>query len=294
MAGRLERDADGGHGFFVPSFPFVDGTTYSVVVDGVERASLARPRLDGPATTEVLEIRPTAAEIPRNLLRFYVLFSAPMSEGFAATDVRLVDPGGETMAGALLPTEHELWDGERRRITILLDPARIKRGLSGHRRSGYPLRTGASTRLVIGEGFRDARGRGLRCPAERLYRVGPDERDHVDPDRWTLTVPAAGTREPLEVHFDRPLDHGLLGRCLSVVDASGRLIPGVGRVGPEERAWSLRPAEPWTPAAHRLTVDPSLEDLAGNSVSRVFDRDLNRPQDAPREAGPVRVAFCPR
>jgi len=294
MAGHLERDADGGDRFFVPAFPFAEGTRYSVVVDGMERACLARPRVDRPATTEVLEIHPTAAVVPRNLLRFYVHFSAPMSEGFAAAEVRLVDADGDTVPAALLPSEHELWDGERRRITILLDPARIKRGVSGHRQSGYPLRTGTSIRLVIGTGFCDARGNPLRSPAERLYRVGPDERDHVEPGRWTLAVPTAGSREPLEVHFDRPLDHGLLGHCLSIADASGRLITGIGSIGPEERVWSLLPAEPWAPAPHELIVDPSLEDLAGNSVSRVFDRDLNRPDDAPREARPVRVTFCPR
>jgi hypothetical protein len=40
-------------------------------------------------------------------------------------------------------------------------------------------------------------------------------------------------------------------------------------------------------------VDPVLEDLAGNSVSRVFDRDLTRPEDRPRQARPVSVGFRP-
>jgi hypothetical protein len=292
MAGRLERE--GTDVCFVPRFPFVEGTTYVVVVDGGQRARLVRTRIDRPATTEVLEIRPTAAEVPRNLLRLYVLFSAPMSEGFAATQVRLVDADGQTMDAALLPSEHELWDGEHRRITILLDPARIKRGLVGNRRSGYPLRTGASIRLAIGAEFRDARGNPLRAPAERLYTVGADERQHVEPARWTLTGPIAGTREALEMRFDRPLDHGLLARCLYVVDATGQVIRGIPRIGPEERAWQLVPTEPWAPIVHRLVIDPVLEDLAGNSVSRVFDRDLSRPEDAPREARPVTVTFRPR
>jgi hypothetical protein len=279
---------------FVPRFPFVEGTTYVVVVDGVQRGCLVRPRLDHPATTEVVGIHPTAAKVPRNLLRLYVLFSAPMSEGYAATQVRLVDADGETMDAALLPVEHELWDGDHRRITILLDPARIKRGLVGNRRSGYPLRTGASIRLAIGAEFRDARGTPLRAPAERRYTVGADERRHVEPARWSLTGPIAGTREALAVHFDRSLDHGLLARCLHVVDAAGQVIRGIPRIGPEECSWQLVPTEPWAPVAHRLIIDPILEDLAGNSVSRVFDRDLSRPEDAPRAAQPVTMTFRPR
>jgi hypothetical protein len=46
---------------------------------------------------------------------------------------------------------------------------------------------------------------------------------------------------------------------------------------------------------HELVVDPELEDLAGNSLRRVFDRDLTRPEDEPREVvEAVSVAFRPR
>jgi hypothetical protein len=292
MAGRLVRDGD--DLCFLPRFAFIDGTRYTVVVGGVTAAVLVRPRPDHPRTTEVLGIRPTAAEVPRNLLRFYVSFSAPMSEGYAAGHVQLVDDAGEVMAGALLPTEHELWDGDRRRLTVLLDPARIKRGLAGHRQAGYPLRSGEPFRITVDERFRDARGIPLRAGADRRYEVGGDERRHAEPGGWILIVPSSRTREPLVVAFDRPLDHGLLARCLRVAGPDGRLVDGTPEVGPEERSWRLVPGEAWAPGSHRLVVDPVLEDLAGNSVSRVFDRDLGRPEDEPRAALPVTVPLRPR
>jgi hypothetical protein len=292
MAGRLVRDGD--DLCFVPRFAFVDGTTYTVVVEDTAAAVLARPRPDRPATTEVLDIRPTATEVPRNLLRLYVQFSAPMSEGYAAGHVRLADDARDAMAGALLPTEHELWDGTRRRLTVLLDPARIKRGLAGHRQAGYPLRCGESFRLVVDEGFRDARGIPLRARAERRYEVGAEERRRVEPGGWALTVPSTTTFDPLDVVFDRPLDHGLLARGLHVIGPDGRLVHGAQQIGPEERSWRLAPREAWAPGSHQLVVNPVLEDLAGNSVSRVFDRDLTRPEDEPREKRQVTVTFCPR
>ena len=292
MAGRLVRDGD--DLCFVPRFAFIDGTAYTVVVAGAAAAVLVRPRPDRPATTEVLGIRPTAVEVPRNLLRFYVWFSAPMSEGYAAGHVQLADDTGETMAGALLPTEHELWDGTRRRLTVLLDPARIKRGLAGHRQAGYPLRPGESFRLVVRDGFRDARGCPLRGGAERRYQVTALERRRVEPGSWILTVPPVGSREPLNVGFGRPLDHGLLARCLHVVGPDGALVDGTSDAGPQERSWRLAPRQAWAPGSHQLLVDPVLEDLAGNSVRRVFDRDLARPEDDPRESRPVTVPFRPR
>jgi len=291
MAGTVVPDGE--DRCFVPRFAFVDGTTYRVVVDGVTAAVLVRPRPDLPATTEVLEIRPTATEVPRNFLRFYVCFSAPMAEGYAAAHVRLLDHAGEPMAAALLPTEHELWDGDRRRLTVLLDPARIKRGLVGHRETGYPLRSGASFRVVVDRDFRDARGAPLRAGADRRYEVGGDERRRVEPEGWSLSAPRSHSREPVVVRFDRPLDAALLGRCLQVAGPDGRRIAGTPELGPEERSWRLAPEEAWAPAAHQLLVDPVLEDLAGNSVSRVFDRDLSRREDDPEVDQLVTLAFRP-
>ncbi len=291
MAGRLERD--GADLCFVPRFAFLDGTSYTVTVEGTPAAVLVRPRPERPAATEVTGIHPTAAEVPVNLLRFYVWFSAPMSEGYAAGHVRLARDDGSIIAGALLPAEHELWDASRRRLTVLLDPARIKRGLPGHQEAGYPLRPGEPFRLVVEDGFRDAQGLPLRVPAERRYEVGGEERRHVDPATWELAVPPAGTCEPLHVTFGRPLDHGLLARCLQVRGPDSKLVDGTTQTGPGEQSWQLVPSRAWAAAVHQLIVEPVLEDLAGNSVSRVFDRDLTRLEDQPRPAQPVTVVFRP-
>jgi hypothetical protein len=103
MAGRLERD--GADLCFVPRFGFLDGMSYTVTVEGTRAAVLVRPRPERPAETEVTGIRPTADEVPVNLLRLYVWFSARMSEGYAAGQVRLARDDGSIIADALLPTE---------------------------------------------------------------------------------------------------------------------------------------------------------------------------------------------
>jgi hypothetical protein len=291
MAGQLVRD--GADLCFVPRFAFLDGTAYTVIAEGTSAAVLVRARPGRLAATEVSAIRPTAAEVPANLLRLYVWFSSPMSEGCAAEQVWLARDDGGIIAGALLPTEHELWDAARLRLTVLLDPARIKRGLAGHQEAGYPLRSGEPFRLVVGSGFRDAQGLPLRASAQRRYEVGGEERRHVDPGNWVLTVPPAGTSAPLQVAFGRPLDHGLLARCLHVTGPGGQLVEGTPQIGPGEQSWQLAPRRPWAAGSYQLIVDPVLEDLAGNSVSRVFDRDLARPEDQPRQARPVTVGFRP-
>jgi hypothetical protein len=248
----------------------------------------------GAPQARVVEIHPSAEEVPRNLLRFYLHFSAPMSEGFVAEHVHVVDAlTRDPMPGALLPMEPELWDPERKRVTVLFDPARIKRGLVPHREAGYPLREGATVEVVVDAGFADAHGRPLAHDFHRRYRVAGDVRRRIEPTEWHLHRPAAGTCDPVVAGFDRPLDHALLLRCLVVTEGDGRRVPGRVAVPTGERRWSFTPFAAWGDAPYALVVDTSLEDLAGNSVARVFDRDLADPDHAPVAAKHVALDFRP-
>jgi hypothetical protein len=269
--------------------------SYTVVgrdLDEVEPETITRPARAGVPSTRVVTIHPHAAEIPRNHLRFYVHFSAPMSEGRVESHVRVVRADtGEELAGALLPMEAELWDPGRRRVTVLLDPARIKRGLAPHRESGYPLRAGVPVEVVVDRGFTDADGLPLAADARRRYDVGGDVRSRVDPEAWTLTSPAAGSLDRLRVVFDRPLDHALLEHCLAVTGADGAPVEGDGEVDDGDAAWHFVPRAPWAAGRYTLVVDGVLEDLAGNSVVRVFDRELDDSAHDPLTTDHVSRAF---
>jgi hypothetical protein len=281
-AGRYELAGDEVR--FEPTHPFRAGLRYSLLwtATSAELGSLAAPAAGAEPVTSVSRIHPTCPEIPHNNLKLYVTFSGPMGEGRAGRAVRVLDAAsGEALEGAFLPMEPELWDPARRRLTVLFDPGRIKRGLRPHEELGYPLRPGRDVVVVVDEAFLDAAGRRLLAPATRRYRVGPAERRRVDPGLWRWTWPS-GPGAPLRVDFDRPLDHALLQRCMRVLDAEGAELPAGVDIPPGERALSLRPSTPWRRGLrYRVSIDSRLEDLAGNSLRRVFDRDLGRPADAP-------------
>jgi hypothetical protein len=279
-AGRFE--VAGEDVCFVPRHPFRPGVRYSLLAGAEELGSLAAPAADSTPVTHVREIHPTCAEIPHNNLKLYVSFSERMGEGWASTAVRVLDEKtGQALADVLLPMDPELWDPARQRLTVLFDPGRIKRGLVPHQELGYPLRPGQRVAVVVDEAFLDAAGRRLVAPAIRRYRVGPAERRLVDTAGWRWTWPA-GPDAPLRIDFDRPLDHALLGRCLRVQDPAGAGLAGELTIAPGELAASFSPARPWRLGQRvRVSIDPLLEDLAGNSLRRVFDRDLDRPEDAP-------------
>ena len=298
-SGRFEIDQDAI--CFVPRFPFLDGTSYSLLVDSKpgERCvdspevwTIQRPAPEGTPTTSVVAIYPSADELPVNQLKFYVHFSSPMSEDWAlrAVHVRRAD-NDEPLDGVFLEMEPELWDRDRRRLTLILEPGRIKRGLAPNQEAGYPLIQGVPVIVTVDTEFHDAAGRLLRNGAERHYEIGPTVRARVNPEDWRYHCPTAGSTEPLTVEFDRPLDQALLEHSLWVNAAAGVALAGRGSVGPEERSWRFEPQSQWEEGRHQVIVDPRLEDLAGNSLIRVFDRDLMRPEDAPTDARRVAIDF---
>jgi len=288
-AGSWKRLGD--EASFTPRFPTTPGATYLVVRRSDDRLEGWRElaRVDVPGSdllprTIVETIDPSVQVVPANLLRFSLMFSAAMDEGSAAGRIHLLDEAGAELPGALLEMPPELWDRDRRRLTVLLEPGRIKRGLRPNVLAGAPLLSGHSVRLVVDADIRDAEGSPLLCGASRTYRVEAPIRSRVDPHLWNVTWPDAVSSE-LVVRFDRPLDRTLVQRYLRAVDENEHPVPGRVSLDEDAQRWVLTPTD--REANIRLRVDARLEDLAGNSVRRVFDRDLNRSGDDGIDAAAV-------
>lgn len=306
-AGTWERSE--GTVRFTPRFGAVPGTEFAVVellgratggsgaigsgAVSAPRSPVARrwrevARVSVPApqqepTTVVEAIEPALAEVPANLLRLSIVFSQPMEEGSATGRIHLLDASSDELPGSLLDTE--LWDADRRRLTVLLEPGRIKRGLQPHEQAGAALTEGGSLTVVVDAAVRDATGAPLVAEARRTYRVTAPWRSRVDPTRWLVTWPTAA-QDPVSVAFDRPLDRVLSRRYLVPTDATDRRVPGRVVVDAEARSWTFFPAATAAPV-ESLHVDARLEDLAGNSVRRVFDRDLTSRADDSLDATEV-------
>ena len=75
--------------------------------------------------------------------------------------------------------------------------------------------------------------------------------------------------------LDRPLDHALLARLITVRDEGGNEVSGSIEVVREETQWLFRPQRPWVPGAYELVVQAILEDVAGNNLRGPLDRAVN-------------------
>ncbi|HEY5315290.1 MAG TPA: hypothetical protein VIK18_22350 [Pirellulales bacterium] len=285
---------------FTPRYAFRAGQGYRVVLHwselGPGAASDVIDRFRAPAQAgappaEVTAIFPSAASLPENQLRFYLHFSAPMARGAAYDHVRLLDRRGRPVDLPFLELGEELWDPRQQRLTLLIDPGRIKRGVQPRESVGPVLRSGEQYTLVVQASWLDAQNRPLRQALAKHFRVGPPIASAIDPAQWQLRVPAGGSRDPLAIDFLWPLDHALLQRMLAVRSAAGTPIEGEVRVSHEERRWELRPALPWPLGKFEVVVDRALEDLAGNRIGRPFEVDQVGPITQQIQTGVVRLEF---
>ena len=252
---------------FRPRFPLTRGVAYRAVFPGGTLTVDAVPSL--PPSTRVDHIYPSASILPANELKLYIYFSAPMSRGEAWQHIHLLDDAGKPVLLAFLELDQELWDPDNRRLTVLFDPGRIKRGLVPTNEIGPPVVEGKHYRLVIDREWHDAQGVRLAEGFEKTFTGGPSDRIPPDPKHWILTVPKAGTLEPLVVEFPKPMDYALLQRMLEVPSVAGSIS-----VDRDETRWRFTPHAPWRAGAYHLVADNLLEDIAGNHLDRAFDVDL--------------------
>lgn len=280
---------------FEPSFPFTRGVRYRAEYRGpgapVVVSFFELPADLTPATTTVVRIFPTAAVLPENLLKFYVHFSAPMSRGGIFEHVQLKDETGRVIELPFLELTEELWDPTMTRLTLLIDPGRIKRGVKPLMDVGPVFEIGKSYTLAIAAECRDAANRPLRAAFAKTFRIAAADRTPIAPTSWKIAAPKSGTRDSLRVEFGEPLDAALALRKIAVASA-GAELEGEAALGAEERVWIFTPDQPWRAGPHRLVIATTIEDLAGNNVGKAFDVDVFERVDRRITTPTVEVAFA--
>ena len=294
---------------FRPRFPLVAGLTYTARLNqqvfqekfnaAQSQESSSLPLIEttlilpkaASASTAVTHVYPSASELPANQLKFYLHFSAPMSVGEAYERIHLLDETGRPVERAFLRVDQELWDASRQRLTLLLDPGRIKRGLRSNVEDGAPLKAGHRYRLVIERGWHDGEGQPLRETFEKAFTAIAPDRTPPDPQKWTFPAPPADTTSPLRLTFPEPLDHALLEQMIEVLDESGRRVAGQVEIASGETQWLFKPQAPWRAGQYSLRVDLRLEDRAGNNLHQPFDVDLQQPHTERAAPSPIYLRF---
>jgi len=270
---------------FQPIFPFVNGVMYRAVfhastLPGSSNAlddvisTYTVPVGRREPTTVITRIFPSANELPENLLKFYVHFSAPMNRGNIYEHIHLRQENGKLVELPFLEIDEELWNPEMTRLTLFIDPGRIKRGVRPLEEIGAVFYAGRNYTLLIDHDLRNAEGNPLKEGYAKTFKVGPPLRESLNTATWKINPPSGNSRRPLLIWFPAPLDHALALRMIQVTDSDGHHLGGRTGLAEEERQWLFLPETPWKSGTYRIVVDTALEDLAGNNIGKPFEVDL--------------------
>ena len=259
---------------FKPLIPFSHGLTYKIFFRKKEIGKVKIPPADKSDPPKLVAVYPSIDTLPENLLKIYLQFSRPMREGESEKHITLLNYQQDTIPGIFLNLQPELWNKEGTALTLWLDPGRIKRDLIPNQQLGNPLKKGELYILKISQAWHDAQGIPLEKSYARQFFVGGRDSISPDPSTWKLQVPGARTAHPLVIETSEPLDFYLLQETIQIIDKHGVRVQCSYTIENKETRIVLIPGQPWVPGEFRMRVASYLEDLAGNNLEKVFDRDI--------------------
>ena len=263
---------------FKPLIAFSRGLEYEILFRDHPIGKIKIPSPNGLEAPTLIGMFPTQDTFPENLLKIYLQFSTPMREGESLKHISLLNNRNDTLPDVFLNLQPELWNKESTVLTIWLDPGRIKRDLVPNQQKGNPLKKGERYTLTISSAWKDVQGLPLAQSFSRQFVVNSRDSLSPDPDHWLLNIPQAGTKQPLDINLEESLDYFLLQETIQVVDENGNVVNGAIQILDEETKISMIPGSLWLPGRYRLQVASYLEDMAGNNLIKVFDRDITLKQ----------------
>jgi hypothetical protein len=219
-----------------------------------------------------IRIYPEAKVLPANTLRFYIHFPVPGEAHFDRDQLHLLNEKEQEVRDAFLVLSQELWSLDGHRLTVLVEPGRIKRGLGEDPDHDPALVVGQTYSLVI---------TALGQTARYTFRVGDPVLEEIKETSWRLTPPTVGSLEPAVVHFDRVMDAALCEDEIAVLTLSGEVVQTRVSLEPEGTTAQLIPSHPWRAGGHCLVMSERLEDVCGNRLGEALDHALgedNRPR----------------
>jgi len=258
---------------FEPIIPFTRGMSFEIFVRNHLVDHFNIEAVNG--TTTLLSIYPRIDTVPENLLKIYLLFSHPMSEGHALDYVSLKNDQGDSLPQSFLNLRQELWNDDRTILTLWLDPGRIKRDLHPNKLLGPPLQKGHRYQIIVAANWPDQQGRLLE--REYVKKILVASRDTISPTvkDWTIIAPHSLTKDSLVLDLHETLDFFLLQHSISCVRADNRVLRGMVSVSVNASKFVFKPQDPWIPGHYKFRVESRLEDLAGNNLNRPFERDMS-------------------
>jgi hypothetical protein len=213
-----------------------------------------------------IRISPEAMALPANTLRFYIHFSRPGEAHFDREQLRLKNEDGQVVPDPFLVLSHELWSRDGRRLTVFMEPGRIKRGMGEDPSHEPAFIVGRKYSLVI---------TALGQTARHTFRVGDPILEAIDESDWRVDPPIVGSTNPAIVHFNRVMDAALCEDEIRILNPFGKVLDTRVTLARDAITLAFYPNQPWSAGNHTLVVSDRFEDVCGNRLGEALDHDLH-------------------
>lgn len=246
-----------------------------------------------------LGIEPIAKTLPANFLKFYLHFSEPMERGDVFRYLRLQKVKADGSEEDVIEPfrEVELWSADFQSLTLWLHPGRQKPGVNLNVDLGPVLEEGRKYRLVVSPEWMTESGGKLAGSLSKAFCVSESDLKQPNPELWSIS---RLSHQRLLIETDGSVDPASLRKRLRVASPFWKEYLQVDAEVSGNRVILEAGGKPtvgglvltgWNPGQYRIEIDPQLEDLAGNSIARPFNLDLENHPDFVEKTEPVDIPF---
>jgi hypothetical protein len=151
------------------------------------------------------------------------------------TQLWLLNEEEQVVRDPFLVLSQELWSRDGRRLTVLMEPRRIKRGLGADPAHDPALVVRRAYSFVV---------TALGQTARHTFRVSDPVLEAVNEAHWRLVSPTVGSLDPAVVYFDRVMDAALCEDEIGVLTPSGGVSQTRLSLSPDGTAAQLIPSRP--------------------------------------------------
>ncbi len=274
IIGNINRQGD--RLFFSPLLPFQVETSYTIVFNNTFY-EFSIPLESNYKILSVQNLYPNSSELPSNLLKWYVEFSKPVNPTNIYDHISLIDNRTQKKVDrALLPLETPLLSNDGKLLTLWIEPGRQKRDLGPNKRLGKVLEIGESYTLKIDGNLKDAKGIPMKSDFRFSFKVSEADRTQPNINNWKFDLPKPNTENALIIHLNDNLDYGSLTHNLKIYDDENKHVEGVFTIDSNNKKVMFTPFNQWKSKSYVLKCNKLIEDVAGNNLERLFDRNVKK------------------
>jgi len=175
----------------------------------------------------------------------------------------------------VLRLENVLISNNATLLTLWIEPGRQKRDLIPNKQLGPVFTNQESYSLVVSKKIKDQKGVSMQKDLIHSFQITDADRVKPTINTWKIDFIEVNSRSNLVIRCNESIDYGSSLGNIVVLDSNDNEVMGDWVLLDQETVLSFNPNQSWKKDTYQIYFDAGIEDLAGNNLDRLFDRQLD-------------------